>query len=264
MKFRDYIFVAIIIIGIIMLFQWRMSNLEDKLTIQENKYTNAFQQLSDSLSAKSATQVILPPTKWQEFFNTGANKEFQDFLNKNLGPTLKREIDKIKFPPGSVLTINKTSILIEGDSAYFRNEDGIVTKIAKVMPVNGDSSLLVIVPQDIDITLAEVKVDPKNPDSLIFFASAFNRTTGDSLKITNSISYVIPKKDKKWNFGLNPFIGTDYSLSDKELIIKGGFTPIIYKGKKFNAQLLGVQLEYGLQNHSDIRLQLLNLQFKKK
>lgn len=70
MKFRDYIFVAIIIIGIIMLFQWRMSNLEDKLTIQENKYTNAFQQLSDSLSAKSATQVILPPTKWQEFFNS--------------------------------------------------------------------------------------------------------------------------------------------------------------------------------------------------
>lgn len=264
MKFRDYILVIIIIIGIIMFFQWRMSRLEEKLIAQESKYTNAFQQLSDSLSAKSATQVVLPPTKWQEFFNTGANKEFQDFLNKNLGPTLKREIDKIKFPPGSVLTINKTSILIEGDSAYFRNEDGIVTKIAKVMPVNGDSSLLVIVPQDIDITLAEVKVDPKNPDSLIFFASAFNRTTGDSLKITNSISYVIPKKDKKWNFGLNPFIGTDYSLSDKELIIKGGFTPIIYKGKKFNAQLLGVQLEYGLQNHSDIRLQLLNLQFKKK
>lgn len=264
MKFRDYILVTIIIVGIIMFFQWRMSKLEDKLTQQDQRYTNAFQQLSDSLSAKSATQVVLPPTKWQEFFNTGANKEFQEFLNKNLGPTLKKEIDKIKILPGGTTVINKSSILIQGDSAYFRNEDGIVTKIAKVMPVNGDSSLLVIVPQEIEVTLAEVKPDPNNPDSLIFFASAFNKTTKDSLRISNSISYVIPKKDKKWNFGLNPFIGTDYSLSDKELIIKGGFTPIIYKGKKFNAQLLGVQLEYGLQNHSDIRLQLLNLQFKKK
>lgn len=264
MKFRDYILVAIIIIGIIMFFQWRMSKLEDKLTQQDQRYTNAFQQLSDSLSAKSATQVVLPPTKWQEFFNTGANKEFQEFLNKNLGPTLKKEIDKIKILPGGTTVINKSSILIQGDSAYFRNEDGIVTKIAKVMPVNGDSSLLVIVPQEIEVTLAEVKPDPNNPDSLIFFASAFNKTTKDSLRISNSISYVIPKKDKKWNFGFNPFIGTDYSLSDKELIIKGGFTPIVYKGKKINAQLLGVQLEYGLQNHSDIRLQLLNLQFKKK
>lgn len=264
MKFRDYILVTIIIVGIIMFFQWRMSNLEDKLTQQDQRYTNAFRQLSDSLSAKSATQVVLPPTKWQEFFNTGANKEFQEFLNKNLGPTLKKEIDKIKILPGGTTVINKSSILIQGDSAYFRNEDGIVTKIAKVMPVNGDSSLLVIVPQEIEVTLAEVKPDPNNPDSLIFFASAFNKTTKDSLRISNSISYVIPKKDKKWNFGLNPFIGTDYSLSDKELIIKGGFTPIIYKGKKFNAQLLGVQLEYGLQNHSDIRLQFLNLQFKKK
>lgn len=264
MKFRDYILVTIIIVGIIMFFQWRISKLEDKLMQQDQRYTNAFQQLSDSLSAKSATQVVLPPTKWQEFFNTGANKKFQEFLNKNLGPTLKKEIDKIKILPGGTTVINKSSILIQGDSAYFRNEDGIVTKIAKVMPVNGDSSLLVIVPQEIEVTLAEVKPDPNNPDSLIFFASAFNKTTKDSLRISNSISYVIPKKGKKWNFGLNPFIGTDYSLSDKELIIKGGFTPIIYKGKKFNAQLLGVQLEYGLQNHSDIRLQLLNLQFKKK
>lgn len=264
MKLRDYIFITIIIVGIIMFFQWKISKLEDKLNQQEITYTNAFQQLSDSLSAKSATQVVLPPTKWQEFFNTGANKEFQEFLNKNLGPTLKKEINKIKILPGGTTVINKSSILIQGDSAYFRNEDGIVTKIAKVMPVNGDSSLLVIVPQEIEVTLAEVKPDPKNPDSLIFFAAAFNKTTKDSLKIQNSISYVIPKKNKKWNVGFRPFIGTDYSLLQKEFIIKGGVTPIVYNGKKINAQLLGVQLEYGLQNHSDIRLQLLNLQFKKK
>ena len=264
MKIRDFILVTIIIIGIIMFFQWRISKLEDKIVSQQQHYDNQFHQLSDSLSAKAATQVVLPPTKWQEFFNTGANKEFQEFLNKNLGPTLKKEIDKIKILPGGTTVINKSSILIEGDSAYFRNSDGLITKTAKVMPVNGDSSLLVIVPQEIDVTLAEVKADPNNPDSLVFFASAYNKTTKDSLKITNSISYVIPKKGKVWNFGFNPFVGTDYSLVNKEFVLKGGFTPIIYNGKKFNAQLLGVQLEYGLQNHSDIRLQLLNLQFKKK
>ena len=88
MKIKDYILVAIIIIGIIMFFQWRIARLEDKVISQNTEFTNSFKQLSDGISAKAETKVVLPPTAWQQFFNTVANKEFQDFLNKNLGPTV--------------------------------------------------------------------------------------------------------------------------------------------------------------------------------
>jgi len=264
MKIRDYILVAIIIIGIIMFFQWRIARLEDKVISQNTEFTNSFKQLSDGISAKAETKVVLPPTAWQQFFNTGANKEFQDFLNKNLGPTLKRELDKIPQKPGGTTVINKTSILIQGDSAYFLNKEGVVTKTAKVMPVNGDTSLLVIVPQEIDVSLVEVKPDPNNPDSLIFFASAYNKTTKDSLKIQNSISYVIPKKYKTWKLDFFPYVGTGYDLTNQEWILKGGITPILYRGKRFDAEMLGVEFDYGFKNHASIELQIINLQLKKR
>jgi len=263
MKFRDLALFAIVVIGIIMFFQYKISKLEDKLTSAQTAYTNGFQQLSDGISAKAETKVVLPPNEWQKFFNTSANKEFQAFLNANLGPTLKREIDKIKLPAGSTTIINKSSIVLQGDTAYYRNADGVITKTAKVIPVENDSSMLVVVPQEIDVTSLSIKPDSKNPDSLLFFFSAFNKTTGDSLKVSNSISYVINKPLKKWDFGFNPFVGASYDASHGEWIMRAGITPIMYRGKRIDAKIMGASINYGLKDYNAVWIDVINLQLRK-
>ncbi len=264
MKIKDYAIVILIIIGLILYFQWRIGKLQSTIDARNTEFNNSFKQLSDGMAAKAATKVVLPPNEWQKLFNTSANKEFKKFIEQQIPLVIRQEVEKIKIQPGGTTVINKSSILIQGDSAYFRNSEGLVTKTAKVIPVNADSSLFILVPQEIEITGVEVKPDPKRTDSLLFFMSAINKITGDTLKVNQSISYVIPRDYKKFKFDFFPYIGSSYNPFEKDFVFKAGVTPILFRGKTVDAEFLGVEVSYGIKSKEAIEISLINLQLKKK
>ena len=266
MKFKHYIIFGLILIGIFFLFEWRMSVMQEKLMkSQSEMYSNMnnnFRQLSDSLSAKSKIEVVEQPGWFDKLFNTALEKQY-DEIRKQIPRVIAEEIKKVKLE-NKYTTINKSLIEIRGDSAIFRNEDGVVLKTAKVMPLGNDSSMLVIVPQEIEVLNVTVQPDENNRDSLHVFLSAYNRTTGDTLKVSQSTTYVLPGTKKRWTFNAQPYIASTYVVGNNEVFLKGGICPIQYKDKKITAHLAGIELYYGLKNTPGIELQLIQLQLNKK
>lgn len=265
MKIRDYIIFGIILIGVIFFFQWRMSILQDKIMASQNQMyenmNNNFRQLADSMSAKAQVTVVAQPGVFDNLFNTALKKQYEE-IRKQIPKVIADEIKKVKLE-NKYTTINKASVIINGDTAIYLNSEGVVLKTAKVVPINGDSSVLVILPQEIELTNVTIMPDKNRPDSLHVFLSAFNKTTGDTLKISKALTFVLPGQDKKWTFTTKPFIGVGYDVLNNEVVFKGGFKPIQYNGKWLSAQFAGLELSYGIKNSPGIEVQIVNVQLKK-
>jgi len=264
MKIRDLIVFGLIIAGIIFFFQWRLGRMEEKMMNMQNsvngKIDNSFRILSDSVSAKSQITVLAQPGLFDKIFNTALNKQYKD-IQEMIPKAVKGEIEKLKIE-NKTTTITKTEFIIKGDSVIYLNSEGVVKKIAKIIPLNKDSSLLIIVPQDIELTTVQVNPDKDDPSKLSLFVTAFNKTTGDTIRIKNSITYVIPEKNK-WKFNYKPYIGLDYDLLDGGLAPKAGLNIITYNGKKVIINMAGIEIKQNLKNQkSGIDIKLIQLQLK--
>ena len=260
-KIKDYVMFGLILAAVIFFFNWKMSKMQDQMTSLNNDVDNQFKTLSDSVSAKSEVQVLAQPNLFDKIFNTALNKQFND-IKKMIPEAVKSEMKNLKIE-NSTTTITKSSFVIEGDSAIFFNQDGIITKTAKVVPLNGDSSLLVIVPQEIELTTVQANPDPKDNTKVQVFVTAYNKTTGDSLRINKSLTYVLPGKVKKWEFNYKPYVGANYDLVNGGLVAKAGIEPIIYNSKKFNMHIGGIEIRQNLKNrNSFVDLKLIQFQFK--
>lgn len=260
-KIKDYVFFGLLMAGVIFFFNWKMSKMQDQVTNLNNDVDNQFKTLSDSVSAKSEVQVVAQPGLFDKVFNTALNKQFNDI--KNMIPQAVRgEMKNLKIE-NSTTTITKSSFVIEGDSALFLNQDGIITKTAKVVPLNGDSSLLIVVPQEIELTTVQANPDPKDNTKVQVFVTAYNRTTGDSLKINKSLTYVLPGKAKKWEFNYKPYVGANYDLINGGVVAKAGLEPIVFNSKKFNMNIGGIEIRQNLKNRdSFVDLKIVQFQFK--
>ena len=263
---KHYIIIAIILIAAYFFFQWRMGILQDKLEKAQSELitnnNNNFRVLSDSMSAKSKIENIIPPGTFDKLFNTAANKHYNEIRNM-IPQVIKEEIKKAGLDSKTTY-INKSTIELKGDSAIYRNDSGVVLKTAKVIPLNADSSMLIVLPQEIELTNVTIRPDSKNPDSIQVFLSAVNRTTGDTLKIGSAITYVLPGKQPKWMFTTLPYLGTGYDVVEKEMVVKAGIRPIKFNGKKMDISLMGLELNYGLKNNKGgVMIDLIQLQLKK-
>lgn len=262
MKIKEYVFFAVIVIGIIFFFKWRMSIMQEVILNGQNKATNEFKQLADSLSAKSSVTVVPPPGMFDKLFNTAAEKYHKEILNK-IPSVIKNEMKDLKIE-NKHTTVNQAIIQLEGDSLIFRNDSGVVTKAVKVVPLNEDSSMLLILPQEIEITSVSIQPDQNNPDSVFVFLNAFNKTTNQTLRISQATTYILPGSKKKWTFSTQPFVTSKYDILNKEFIFGGGFYPIQFNNKRIRAQLLGVEFNYGVKGTPGIDIQLLQLELKPK
>ncbi len=264
MKIKDFVSHIILAVIIIIFFQWRLSVMESKISdLQSNvnhQIENSFKVLGDSVSARSEVKVVENPNLIDKLFNTALNKQYKE-IQKMIPEAVRGEIKKLKID-NKLTTINKTSFIIEGDSAYYLNSEGIVTKTAKVEPINGDSSLLIIVPQEIELTTVQVTPNKEDPTKINLFVTAFNKTTGDSLRIDKAVTYVLEGKTKKWNFNYKPYAGVNYDLNSG-IIPVVGINPITYNGKKVVANFGGLEIKTNVKTKdSSIELKILQIQVK--
>jgi len=266
MTLRNYITFTLILIGVIfigtLIFRWQLSVMEKNILANQQKMSqnmsSQFRQLNDSLSVQSGVQIVEPPGWFDKLFNTAMNKQY-DAIKKQIPEVIQNEISRIKLE-NKQTTINTATILMEGDSIIFQNDSGVVTRAAKVVPLTEDSSMLLILPQEIELTNVSIQPDPNNLDSVFVFLSARNKTTGQQLQITQATTYVLPGSKKKWTFNTNPYVGAGYDLLNREFIMKGGFYPIQFNGKNVRAQLLGVEFKYGLKNQIGAELEIMQIQ----
>lgn len=261
MKIKEYLFFALIITGIILFFNWKMTQMQDGLNKMNTKMSTEFKTLSDGVSARSEVNVVAQPGLFDKIFNTALNKQYNE-IKKMIPEAIRKEMDSLQIN-NSTTTITKSNFIIEGDSAYFLNTEGVITKVAKVEPINGDSSLLIVVPQEIELTTVQANPDPEDNSKVNVFVTAYNKTTGDSLKINKSLTYVLPGKTKKWEFSYMPYVGVNYELLDKDYSGRVGLDPITYHGKKFDLNIFGFEVKQSLKSQkSFLDLKLVQVKFK--
>jgi hypothetical protein len=264
-NFRKLVIIGILVAGLVFLAQWKISQMEKKFEIVQNNITKevrqSFKQLSDSVSAQAEIQVVAPPNMFDRMFNTEAKKQYEE-IRKMIPQVIKDELAKNNMDKAPTI-INKSQIMIQGDSVMFLNSEGIITKTAKVQPINGDSSLLIIVPQEIELTTVTAIPDDKDPTKLSMYVSAYNRTTGDSLKIEKSLTFVLPGKNKRWEFNYRPYIGLNYDLRNGSGVPKAGIDIVTYNSKRFRANIGGIEIRQNLKNQeSFVDLKIIQMQFK--
>lgn len=264
-NFRKIVALGIVIAGIVFLAQWKISQLEKRFEIAQDKITKevrqSFKQLSDSVSAQSEVQVVLQPNLFDRMFNTQAKKQYEE-IRKLIPEAIKQEMERNNMDKAPTI-ITKNQIVIQGDSVLFLNSEGVITKTAKVQPINGDSSLLIIVPQEIELTTVAVLPDDKDPSKLSMYVTAYNRTTGDSIRIEKSMTYVLPGKNKKWEFNYKPYIGLNYDMRNGSAVPKAGIDVVTYNSRKFKANIGGLEIRQNLKNQeSFVDLKVIQLQFK--
>lgn len=264
MKFKDLVkmtlIMALLLYGVIFFFERKMDKMQEDFNRQNKKIDNEFKILSDGVSARSEVQVVAQPGLFDKIFNTALNKQYKD-IQKMIPDAIKEEMKNLKVD-NTTQVYNKSSFLIEGDSVMFYNKEGVITKIAKIEPVNGDSSLLIIHPQEIELTTVQAYPDPNDPTQVKLFVSGYNKTTGDSLRCLNSLTYVIDKT-KKWEFNFKPYVGVNYDLGSKGVVARAGLDPIIYNNKKFRLNLAGIEVRQNLKNqNSFVDLKIIQLQLK--
>jgi hypothetical protein len=268
MTLRNYISFTLILIGVIfigiLVFRWQLNVMEKNILENQKSMSqnmsSQFRQLNDSMSVQSSVKVIQPPGWFDKLFNTALEKQY-DAIRNEIPKTIQDEISKIKLE-NKQTTVNQTVIQMEGDSVVFKNSEGTVISSAKVVPLNSDSSMLLILPQEIELTNVSIQPDQNNPDSVFVFLSAMNKTTGKQLQITRATTYVLPGSKKKWTFNTMPFVGASYDVLNREFILRGGFLPIQFNGKGVRAQLLGVEFNYGHKSQVGVELEILQIQLK--
>lgn len=264
-NFRKLVIAGIVVTALVFVVQWKVAQMESKIEVIQTNITKevrqSFKQLSDSVSAQSEVQVVLQPNMFDRMFNTETKKHYEE-IKKLIPQTIKEELRKNKIDNAPTI-ITKNQILIQGDSAMFLNSEGIVTKTAKVQPVNGDSSLLILVPQEIELTTVTALPDDKDPSKLSMYVTAYNKTTGDSLKIEKSITFALPGKNSKWEFNYKPYIGLNYDLRNGSGVPKAGIDFVTYNSKRFKANIGGIEIRQNLKNQeSFVDLKVIQLQFK--
>lgn len=265
MEIRKIVMIGIAVAGLIFLAQWKLAQMENKFDAMktgfEQKLDKSFKTLSDSISVRSEVEVVVQPNMFDKMFNTAANKHYNE-IKKLIPEAIKKEMKEHGTDGGTVI-INKSSLVIQGDSAMFLNSDGIITKVAKVQPISEDSSLLIVVPQEIELTTVTAQPDKDNPSNVNVYVTAYNRTTGDSLKIEKSMSFVLPGSKKRWEVNYKPYIGMNYDLTNGSWLPKAGIDLLTYNSKKFRAQIAGVEIRQNLKNqNSFVDLKLIQMQFK--
>lgn len=263
--FRKLIIFGILATCIVFVAQWKIAQMEGKLEIAQDKITKevrqSFRQLSDSISAQSEVQVVVQPNLFDRMFNTAAKKQY-DEIRKLIPQAIKEEMEKNGMDKAPTI-ITKNQLVIQGDSVLFVNSEGVITKTAKVQPINGDSSLLIIVPQEIELTTVTALPDDKDPSKLSMYVTAYNKTTGDSIRIEKSMTFVLPGKNKKWEFNYKPYVGLNYDLRNGSAVPKAGIDVVTYNSKRFKANIGGLEIRQNLKNQeSFVDLKVIQLQFK--
>lgn len=263
--FRKLIIFGILATAVVFVAQWKISQMEKKFEMAQDKITKevrqSFKQLSDSVSAQSEVQVVVQPNLFDRMFNTAAKKQYEEI--RNLIPqAIKEEMAKNGTDKAPTI-ITKNQLVIQGDSVMFLNSEGVITKTGKVQPINGDSSLLIIVPQEIELTTVTALPDDKDPSKLSMYVTAYNRTTGDSIRIEKSLTFVLPGKNKRWEFNYKPYIGLNYDLRNGSAVPKAGIDIVTYNSRKFKANIGGLEIRQNLKNQeSFVDLKVIQLQFK--
>lgn len=265
MNFKSIVIVGLIFAGIIFFFLTRLNLMEDKILDfqkkESKKLEQSFKTLSDSVSAQSEINVVARPGMFDKIFNTAINKEFKE-IKKLIPEAIQKEMKNIKFE-NSTTTINKTDIILKGDSILYLNSDGVITKTAQIIPISKDSSLLLILPQHIELTTVQANPDKDDPSKVHLYVSAYNKTTGDSIRVANSVTYVIPERKSGWKINYKPYIGLNYDIVDGGLKPVAGLNILQYNNKKFSAIIGGIELRQNLKTqNSEIDLRLLQLQLK--
>lgn len=198
---------------------------------EQKSLKNEMKVLGDGLSIKSGVTELKEPKWFDKLLNTKTNKEFKEFQNM-IPEIIRNELKDLKIE-NKVTEVNKTTLLLEGDSVVYQNKDGVVTKYGKVVPLNGDSSLLVLIPQEIEIT--NVRTDDKDGSQL--FITAFNKTTGDTLRVKYSNTIRVNKDLTGFKFKPTFKASVGYGLQ-KEIMFRSELGLIKYQGKKFKADFL--------------------------
>lgn len=265
MEIRKIVIIGIVVALSIFLGQIFLVHMENKFEKMqsniEQKMEKSFKTLSDSVSVRSDVQVVVPPNMFDKMFNTAANKHYNE-IKKMIPEAIRQEMKESGVDKGTVI-INKSSLVIQGDSAMFLNESGIITKVAKVQPISEDSSLLIIVPQEIELTTVTAQPDKDNPSNINVYVSAYNRTTGDSLRIEKSMTFVLPGAKKRWELNYKPYVGMNYDMTNGSWLPKAGIDLLTYNSKSFRAQIAGVEIRQNLKNqNSFVDLKLIQMQFK--
>lgn len=263
--FRKLVMLGILATCIVFVAQWKIAQMEKKFDVMQTKIQNEmmqnFKQLSDSVSAQSEVRVVVQPNIFDKIFNTQSEKQYEA-IKKLIPKAVKEELDKHNLDKATTV-ITKNQLLIQGDSVLFLNSDGIITKTAKIQPINGDSSLLIIVPQEIELTTVTAIPDKDDPTKLSMYITAYNKTTGDSIRVDKSITYVIPSKKTKWEFNYKPYIGMNLDLRNGSVVPKAGVDIVTYNSKRFKANIGGLEIRQNLKNQeSFVDLKVIQLQFK--
>lgn len=263
--FRKLVIIGILVAGLVYAAQWKLAQFGKKLDTMQSELNiemrQSFKQLSDSVSAQSQVEVVVQPNTFDKLFNTAANKQYEAIRNM-IPQVIKDELERNNLNKAPTI-ITKNQLIIQGDSALFLNSDGIITKTAKVEPINGDSSLLIIIPQEIELTTVTAMPDKDDPTKLSMYVSAYNKTTGDSLKIQQSMTYVLPGKSKKWELNYKPYVGVGYDLSNGSVLPKVGVDIVTYNSKRLKANIGGIEIRQNLKNQqSFVDLKIIQLQFK--
>lgn len=263
--FRKLIIFGILATCIVFVAQWKIAQMEKKFDLAQDKITKevrqSFRQLSDSVSAQSQVEVVVEPNLFDKMFNTAAKKQY-DEIRKMIPNAIKEEMDKHGMDKAPTI-ITKNQLVIQGDSAMFLNSEGVITKVAKVQPVNGDTSLLIIVPQEIELTTVTALPDKDDPTKLSMYVTAYNKTTGDSLRIQQSVTYVLPGKKKRWEFNYKPYIGMNVDMRNGSAVPKAGLDIVTYNSKRFKANIGGLEIRQNLKNQeSFVDLKVIQFQFK--
>lgn len=212
-------------------------------TLRDEKFIedfHKFQTLSDGKSAQGTTTVIERPTFVDNLFGTEKSKFYKELL-KEIPEVVRQELAKQNFSK-SVTEVNRTMFYLQGDSAVFLNSDGIATKVMKVYPYNKDSSVLILLPQKLEVTNVRVEPDKNDPDNVVMYWSAINRTTGDTLKIDEAISTRIGSPS--WKFKIRPFFGAGTTYTNKGYFGEIGFLPLTYRSPKYEIELLRTNVRY--------------------
>lgn len=200
-------------------------------TSEQKSLKNEMKVLGDGLSVKSGVTEIKEPKWFDKLLNTQSNKQYKEF-QRMIPEVIREELKNLKLE-NKVTEINKTTLMLEGDSVIYKNKDGVITKYGKVIPLNTDSSILVLVPQEIEIT--NVRTDEKDGSQM--FITAFNKTTGDTLRVKYSNTIRVNKDVTGFKFRPSFRASVGYGLQ-KEVMFRSELGLIQYQGNKFKADFL--------------------------
>lgn len=217
-----------------------------------------FKVLSDSFSVQGSTTVIERPTFIDNIFKTDRSKFYAELL-KQIPEAVQQELSRQNLSK-SVTEINRTMLYLQGDSAVFKNADGVATKLLKIQPINSDSSFYVLVPQNIEVTNVRAEPDRNDPDNVVMYWTAINRTTGDTLKINQSENTRIATN--KWKVKIRPSFSIGTTINEKAYFTSFGTEIVSYTNRKWEMNFLSPEIRYNFKNDLELNVKFFTLKMR--